>query len=60
MAGVLVAGLVPLANYYWIQVFEAPCEGVPPRLGSAGRGVDNLVRVNGHWLIKLRNETPES
>jgi uncharacterized protein (TIGR02246 family) len=45
-------------NYYWIQVFEAPREGMTPRVAAAGRGVDELARVNGKWLIKLRNVTP--
>jgi uncharacterized protein (TIGR02246 family) len=45
-------------NYYWIQVFEAPREGMQPRVAAAGRGVDELARVNGTWLIKLRNVTP--
>jgi hypothetical protein len=45
-------------NYYWIQVFEAPREGMAPRVAAAGRGVDDLARVNGKWLIKLRNVTP--
>ena len=31
---------------------------MPPRVASAGRGVDELVRVNGKWLIKLRKVTP--
>jgi hypothetical protein len=25
------------------------------RLGAAGRGEDKLVRVDGKWLIQLRN-----
>jgi hypothetical protein len=24
-----------------------------------GRGVDELVRVNGHWLIKARDVAPK-
>jgi hypothetical protein len=27
----------------------------PARIAAAGNGVDDLVKVDGHWLIKLRN-----
>jgi hypothetical protein len=46
-------------NYYWMQVFAAaPGEG-PPRVASAGRGVDVLTRVDGRWLIRQRIVTPD-
>jgi hypothetical protein len=32
----------------------------PPRVLAAGRGVDELVRVNGAWLIKSRDVTPQN
>jgi len=44
---------------YWMTVFGAGGEGVPPRVAAAGRGIDLLVRVNGAWLIKSRNVAPE-
>ena len=42
-------------NSYWLTVFEAtdPKEG--PKVAAAGRGRDELVRVNGHWLITARD-----
>lgn len=44
---------------YWMTVFAAGGPNVPPRVAAAGREVDELVRVNGQWLIKLRDVTPE-
>jgi uncharacterized protein (TIGR02246 family) len=43
---------------YWMTVFGANGENVPPRVAAAGREYDELVRVNGKWLIKLRNVAP--
>jgi uncharacterized protein (TIGR02246 family) len=43
---------------YWMTVFGANGADVPPRVAAAGRGVDELVRVNGAWLIKNRNVAP--
>jgi hypothetical protein len=31
----------------------------PPRIVAAGRSVDHLVRVNGKWLVQLRDVSPE-
>jgi len=48
-------------NGYWMEV----AGGVPENLGgttrviAAGREVNELVRVNGHWLIKSRNVVPD-
>jgi uncharacterized protein (TIGR02246 family) len=44
---------------YWMTVFGANGQDSPPRVAAAGRGVDQLVRVNGQWLIKNRNVAPE-
>ena len=49
---------------YWITAFvpPAPSQGKPrPELRTpfTGRGVDDLVRVNGKWLIKYRNVAPK-
>jgi uncharacterized protein (TIGR02246 family) len=44
---------------YWLTVFGATGRESPPRVAAAGRGVDDLVRVNGQWLIKVRNVAPE-
>ena len=43
---------------YWMTVFEGQGEGTPPRVAAAGRSVDELVRVNGGWLIRTRDVTP--
>lgn len=44
---------------YWMTVFGAVGSDTPPRVAAAGRGVDQLVRVNGQWLIKNRNVAPQ-
>ena len=43
-------------HYYWMTVFGgAPSATQPPRVAAVGNGVDDVVRVGGKWLIKLRN-----
>jgi uncharacterized protein (TIGR02246 family) len=44
---------------YWMTVFGAAGRETPPRVAAAGRGVDQLVRVNGQWLIKARDVAPQ-
>jgi uncharacterized protein (TIGR02246 family) len=44
---------------YWMTVFGAAGPNTPVRVAAAGRGVDQLVRVNGQWLIKNRDVAPE-
>ena len=44
---------------YWMTVFGAAGPDTPVRVAAAGRGVDQLVRVNGEWLIKNRNVAPQ-
>lgn len=44
---------------YWMTVFAGAPNTQPPRLAAAGRGVDELVRVNGQWLIKSRDVAPQ-
>jgi len=34
-------------------------QNTPPRVAAAGRQVDDLVRVSGQWLIKLRDVAPK-
>jgi len=46
-------------HYYWQTVFADKTRNPPPRLAAAGRGVDNVVRVDGVWLISNRNVTPD-
>lgn len=40
---------------YWQTVFGPAQPGDPVRIAAAGYGIDELVRVDGKWLIKLRN-----
>ncbi len=44
---------------YWMTVFGAAGEKSPPRVAAAGREVDELVRLNGQWLIKVRDVAPK-
>lgn len=44
---------------YWMTVFGASGQDTPPRVAAAGRGIDELVRVNGQWLIRSRNVAPQ-
>jgi SnoaL-like domain len=44
---------------YWQTVFAAAGPNVPVRVAAAGRDVDELVRVNGQWLIQTRDVAPK-
>ena len=44
---------------YWMTVFGTSGPETTPRVAAVGRSVDDLVRVNGHWLIKLRDVAPK-
>jgi 3-phenylpropionate/cinnamic acid dioxygenase small subunit len=44
---------------YWLTVFGAAGAGSLPNVAAAGRGIDELVRVNGKWLIQSRNVAPQ-
>src|SRR5580765_2425745 len=43
---------------YWQTVFGAAGRGGQVRVAAAGNAVDDLVKVNGKWLIKVRNVSP--
>ena len=43
---------------YWQTVFGAAGQNTPPRVAAAGRSIDQLVRVNGQWLIQSRDVAP--
>lgn len=43
---------------YWITMFPADGAETPVRVGGAGRSIDDVMRVNGKWLIKVRNVAP--
>jgi hypothetical protein len=44
---------------YWMTVFAGGPGSQAPRVAAVGRGVDELVRVNGKWLIQTRNVAPK-
>jgi uncharacterized protein (TIGR02246 family) len=44
---------------YWMTVFAAGGEKTPARVAAAGREIDELVRLNGQWLIKARDVAPK-
>jgi len=46
-------------NSYWMTVFEGVGRDVKPNVAAVGRGIDELVRVNGKWLIKYRDVQPK-
>jgi len=43
---------------YWMTVFGAAGQNTPPRVAAAGRERDEIVRVNGKWLLKVRDVAP--
>jgi hypothetical protein len=43
---------------YYLTVFGAVGQNVPVRVAAAGRSIDQLVRVNGKWLIQTRDVAP--
>lgn len=45
---------------YWLTVFGAAGQGTVPNVAAAGYGVDELVKVDGKWLIKVRDVAPQS
>ena len=44
---------------YYITASGANGPNEPPRLAAAGRSVNHLERVNGKWLIKVRDVSPK-
>lgn len=45
-------------HYYWQTMFANNDLANPPRIAAGGRGVDDVVRVEGEWLIQSRNVVP--
>jgi uncharacterized protein (TIGR02246 family) len=45
---------------YWLTMAGGMGQGSPPSVLAAGRGIDELVRVNGAWLIQSRDVTPQN
>lgn len=44
---------------YWITAVAGGGANVPLRVVSIGHSIDELVRLNGQWLIKSRNVAPQ-
>lgn len=44
---------------YWLEASPRTGPNVPARFVNAGREVEELERVNGQWLIKLRDAAPK-
>jgi uncharacterized protein (TIGR02246 family) len=44
---------------YYLTAFGPAGENTPLRVAAVGRSVDELVRVDGRWLIKSRNVSPQ-
>ena len=42
-------------HYYWQTVFGGPGVSPTPRVAAVGNGVDDVVKVDGRWLIRSRN-----
>jgi hypothetical protein len=45
---------------YWLTVFGSGLKVDKVNIAAAGMEYDELVRVGGHWLIKLRDVAPKS
>jgi uncharacterized protein (TIGR02246 family) len=45
---------------YYITASAAGGPNTPLRVAAVGRSVDDLVRVNGQWLIQSRNVAPQN
>jgi uncharacterized protein (TIGR02246 family) len=44
---------------YYITAIAADGANAPLRVAGVGRSVDDLVRLNGQWMIKTRNVAPQ-
>jgi uncharacterized protein (TIGR02246 family) len=44
---------------YYITAAASGGPNAPLRVAAVGRSVDDLVRVNGQWLIRSRNVAPQ-
>jgi uncharacterized protein (TIGR02246 family) len=44
---------------YYITAMPAGGQNTPLRVVAVGRSIDDLVRVNGQWLIQSRNVAPQ-
>jgi 3-phenylpropionate/cinnamic acid dioxygenase small subunit len=46
-------------NAYYLTASAAGGQDTPLRVLAVGRSIDDLVRVNGRWLIQSRNVQPQ-
>jgi hypothetical protein len=53
------AGTERSYHAYYLTAAGAGGPNQPPRFAAAGRSVNHLERVNGKWLIKLRDVAPQ-
>jgi uncharacterized protein (TIGR02246 family) len=44
---------------YWMTMFGSTGKDSQPRVAAVGRSIDELVRVDGKWLIKTRDVAPK-
>ena len=44
---------------YYITAISAGGANVPLRVAGVGRSIDDVVRLNGQWLISARNVSPQ-
>ncbi len=49
---------VARVHYYWQTIFGGPGVDPAPRVAAVGNGVDEVVKVDGEWLIRSRNVQP--
>lgn len=45
---------------YWLEVSPRNGTNAPAKFVNAGREVEELERINGQWLIKLRDPAPKN
>jgi hypothetical protein len=48
-----------IARAYWTTTFAGEGAGAPARIAAVGWERNDLVRVNGKWLIKIRDTAPK-
>jgi uncharacterized protein (TIGR02246 family) len=41
-------------HHYYLTILAAPKEGASASISGVGRGVDDLVKIDGKWLIQTR------
>ncbi|MBI4474409.1 MAG: nuclear transport factor 2 family protein [Acidobacteria bacterium] len=41
-------------HHYWMTIFAPAKQGASPNVSGVGRGIDELVKIDGKWLIQTR------